>query len=86
MHSKNFVIWPKIDFVFKKIMTNPKALKGFSSAVLDISPDSIESMILKNTNLKKSMRRKNKAFLMIGKIKYNLLKATRLVWLSCIWG
>ena len=54
MHSENFVIWPKIYFVFKEIMTNPKALKGFSSAVLDISPDSIKSMILKNTNLKKA--------------------------------
>ena len=54
MHSENFIMRPKIDFVFKEIITNPKALKGFSSAVLDISPDSIKSTILKNTNLKKA--------------------------------
>ena len=70
MHSENFVMWPKIDFVFKEIMTNPKALKGFSSAALGILPDSIKYDIGKH-QFKKSMRRKNKAFLMVGKIKYN---------------
>ena len=53
-YGENFIMRPKIDFAFKEIMTNPKALKGFLSAVLDISPDSIKSTVLKNTNLKKT--------------------------------
>lgn len=51
-YDGNFIMCPKIDFVFK----NPKALKGFLSAVLTILPDSIKSTALKNTNLKKRMR------------------------------
>ena len=53
MHSENFVMWPKIDFVFKEIMTNPKALKGFSSAALGILPDSIKYDIGKHQFKKK---------------------------------
>lgn len=54
VYDENFIMSPKIDFAFKEIMTNPKALKGFLSAVLDISPDSIKSTTLKNTNLRKT--------------------------------
>lgn len=66
MHSENSIMRPKIDFAFKKIMANPKALKGFLGAALYIPPDSIKSTVLKNINLKKRMRTKNKAFLMLS--------------------
>lgn len=52
-YSENFIMKPKVDFAFKEIMANPKALKGFLSAVLDISPEEIKSTELKNTNLRK---------------------------------
>ena len=52
-YDENFIMRPKVDFAFKEIMANPKALKGFLSAVLDISPEEIKSTELKNTNLRK---------------------------------
>ena len=52
-YDENFIMCPKIDFAFKEIMANPKALKGFLSAVLDIAPEEIKSTELKNTNLRK---------------------------------
>lgn len=45
MHSENSIMRPKIDFAFKEIMANPKALKGFLRAALDIPPDSIKSTV-----------------------------------------
>ncbi|MDE6658178.1 MAG: Rpn family recombination-promoting nuclease/putative transposase [Oscillospiraceae bacterium] len=54
VYDENFIMSPKIDFAFKEIMANPKALKGFLSAVLNISPESIKNTTLKNTNLKKA--------------------------------
>lgn len=55
-YNENFIMQPKIDFVFKEIMANEKALKGFLSAVLDIPPNNIKSTVLKNTNLKKTYK------------------------------
>ena len=44
---------PKIDFAFKELMRNDIVRKGFISAVLDISPESVKSTVLLNTNLPK---------------------------------
>ena len=49
----NFIISPKIDFAFKELMRNDIVRKGFISAVLDISPESVKSTVLLNTNLPK---------------------------------
>ncbi|MBD5143978.1 MAG: Rpn family recombination-promoting nuclease/putative transposase [Ruminococcus sp.] len=54
VYDENFIMSPKIDFAFKEIMANPKALKGFLSAVLNIPPESIKNTTLKNTNLRKT--------------------------------
>ena len=49
----NFIMSPKIDFAFKELMRNDIVRKGFISAVLDISPESVKSTVLLNTNLPK---------------------------------
>ena len=51
---------PKIDFAFKEIIMNDKALTGFLSAVLNLQPEQIKKIIRKNTN----MQKKSKQFLM----------------------
>lgn len=54
---------PKIDFAFKEIMMNDKALKGFLSAVLNIQPEQIKKIIRKNTNMKKVHAEEKQAIL-----------------------
>ncbi len=45
----NFIMSPKIGFAFKELMRNDIVRKGFISAVLDISPESVKSTVLLNT-------------------------------------
>ena len=52
-YDENFIMKPKIDFAFKEIMMNDKALTGFLSAVLNIQPEQIKKIIRKNTNMQK---------------------------------
>lgn len=50
--SDDFIMSPKVDFVFKELMSNPKVRKGFLSAVLNIKDTDIKETILENTNLR----------------------------------
>lgn len=52
-YGENFIMKPKIDFAFKEIMMNDKALTGFLSAVLNTKPENIRQIVRKNTNLQK---------------------------------
>ena len=52
-YGKDFIMKPKIDFAFKEIMMNDKALTGFLSAVLNIQPEQVKEIVRKNTNLQK---------------------------------
>ena len=49
----DFIMSPKVDFAFKEIMTNEKALRGFLGAVFAIDPKEIRQTTLRNTNLRK---------------------------------
>lgn len=62
-YGKNFIMKPKIDFAFKEIMMNDKALTGFLSAVLNIQPEQIKKIIRKNTNMQKVHAEEKQAIL-----------------------
>ncbi len=49
----NFLMKPKVDFVFKHLMTNEKARIGFLSAMLKIAPEDIKETQILNTDLEK---------------------------------
>lgn len=53
-NSNDFIMLPKVDFVFKELMTNEIVRKGFLSAVLRIKDTDIKSTVMLNTNLKKT--------------------------------
>lgn len=62
-YGKDFIMKPKIDFAFKEIMMNDKALTGFLSAVLNIQPEQIKKIIRKNTNMQKVHAEEKQAIL-----------------------
>lgn len=62
-YGENFIMQPKIDFAFKEIMMNNKALKGFLSAVMNIQPEQIKKIVRKNTNMKKIHAEEKQAIL-----------------------
>lgn len=49
----SFLMKPKVDFVFKELMTNEKLRIGFLSAMLKIKPENIRETRILNTNLRK---------------------------------
>ncbi len=51
-YPDDFIMSPKIDFVFKELMTNEKVRIGFLSAVLNIKDTNIKDTKLQNTNLR----------------------------------
>lgn len=51
-YSSDFIMLPKVDLVFKELMTNSKVRKGFLSAVLNIKDTDIKETNLENTNLR----------------------------------
>lgn len=53
MYTDDFIMSPKVDFVFKELMFSDKVRKGFISAVLGISVEEIKNTVLKNTNMQK---------------------------------
>ena len=46
----DFIMLPKVGFVFKELMTNEKISHGFLSAMLDIDVNDIKKTIVKNTD------------------------------------
>ena len=55
-NSKNdddFIMQPKVDYCFKELMKDTEVLKGFLSAILDISPSEIYSIELLPTELQR---------------------------------
>ncbi len=52
LYPSDFIMSPKVDFVFKELMTNAKVRKGFLSAVLNIKDTDIKDTKLENTNLR----------------------------------
>lgn len=50
--SKDFIMLPKVDLVFKELMANSEVRKSFLSAVLKIDTTEIKETIIENTNLR----------------------------------
>ena len=48
-----FLMSPKVDFAFKEVMQNEKALRGFLSAVMGLDVHKIKSTSIRNANLHK---------------------------------
>lgn len=51
--KENFIMFPTVDFCFKELMQNENVRKGIIAALLNVSPDEIESTILIQTILRK---------------------------------
>ena len=54
--SEEFLMKPKVDFVFKEIMMDEQARLGFLSAALHIAPENIRETRILNTYLRKEHR------------------------------
>ncbi len=52
-YRDDFIMYPRIDFAFKELMTSEYIRKGFLSAVLNIKDTDIRSTEMLNTNLPK---------------------------------
>ena len=50
--KENFIMFPTVDFCFKELMQNENVRKGIIAALLNVSPDEIESTILIQTILR----------------------------------
>lgn len=53
MGKNNFIMKPKVDFCFKELMEDRIVRLGFTSALLEISPDEIEDIELLPTTLRR---------------------------------
>ena len=51
--NNNFIMKPKVDFCFKELMTDAEVRRGFISALLGVSPETIEDTKLMATHLRK---------------------------------
>jgi len=49
----DFLMKPKVDFVFKEIMYDLTALKGFVTSVMSLDPKKVKSVRILNTDLRK---------------------------------
>ena len=77
-NSKNdddFIMQPKVDYCFKELMKDTEVLKGFLSAILDISPSEIKSIDLLPTELQRlSKDDKLGKCIHIGILNFNLFE------------
>ena len=53
--EQKFIMLPSVDFCFQELMEDKEILRGFCGAILQVSPEEIEDIIL----LPKQLRKKH---------------------------